>query len=122
MPNQQNMLTLKRPLAIFDLEATGINLAKDRIVEICILKVSPDGSQVTKTLRINPTIPIPPEVSEIHGIYDDDVKDAPTFAEVAKELNAFLKDCDFAGYNTKMAGVEEIVCLSVGLSKRWDIF
>ncbi len=98
--NQPDMLQLKRPLAIFDLEATGINIAKDRIVEISILKVLPDGSEVSKTLRINPSIPIPPHVSEIHGIYDEDIKDAPTFAEVAKELDHFLKDCDFAGYNS----------------------
>lgn len=93
-------LQLKRPIAFFDIEATGINLAKDRIVEISILKISTNGKETWKTIRINPTIPIPPHVSEIHGIYDEDVKDAPTFPEIAKDLHNFLKDADIAGYNS----------------------
>lgn len=94
------MLDLKCPLAIFDLEATGVNLAKDRVVEISILKIFPDQRQEWKTMRINPTIPIPKEVSEIHGIYDDDVKDAPTFKDAASELAKFFEDCDLGGYNS----------------------
>lgn len=93
-------LNLKRPLAFFDLETTGTNVASDRIVEISILKAMPDGSELVKTLRINPCIPIPLESSLVHGIYDDDIKDAPTFKDVAEELAAFLENCDLAGYNS----------------------
>ena len=93
-------LNLKRPLAFFDLEATGVNVASDRIVEISILKVDPDGTEEIKTSKINPTIPIPYETSIIHGIYDQDVIDAPTFKDIAQELVEFLGDADLAGYNS----------------------
>ena len=93
-------LNLTRPLAFFDLETTGIKVATDRIVEICIHRVNPDGSSKTKTLLINPGVPIPPEVTAIHGITDEDVKDAPTFREVAHELVRFLDNCDLAGFNS----------------------
>lgn len=93
-------LNLTKPLAVFDLETTGIKVATDRIVEISILKVMPGGDQKTYTRKINPTIPIPPKTTEIHGISDEDVKDAPTFKEIAHELNQFLVNCDLAGYNS----------------------
>ncbi len=93
-------LNLTRPLAFIDLETTGIDLTKDRIVEIGILKAMPDGSTQTLTQRINPTIPIPKHVSDIHGIFDADIKDSPTFKTYANELNNFLLHCDFAGYNS----------------------
>ena len=93
-------LNLKRPLAFFDLEATGINLGVDRIVEIAVLKVMPDGSQEMKVSRINPEMPVPYESSMIHGIFDEDVKDAPTFRQVGQEYADFLIDCDLAGYNS----------------------
>ncbi|HET8828082.1 MAG TPA: exonuclease domain-containing protein [Pelobium sp.] len=93
-------LNLKRPLAFFDLESTGVNVASDRIVEISILKASPDGTEDVKTLKIKPPIPIPLESSLIHGIYDEDVKDAPTFKEVAQEIIDFIGDADLAGYNS----------------------
>lgn len=94
-------LNLTRPLAFFDLETTGLNIATDRIVEISILKVFPPegGRKESKTLLINPTIPIPAEVTKIHGISDTDVLDAPTFQDSALELAYFLKDSDLAGYN-----------------------
>jgi len=92
-------LKLKSPLAFFDIESTGTNVATDRIVEISILKVHPDGKEEIKTMRINPTIPIPAESSAIHGIYDDDVKDAPTFKTASKELFQFLTGADLAGFN-----------------------
>ena len=92
-------LTLKNPLVFFDLETTGISIASDRIVEISILKVHPSGKEETKTWRINPTIPIDPRSTAIHGITDEDVKDAPTFNEVAKTLAKELEGCDLAGYN-----------------------
>ena len=83
-------LNLNRPVAFFDLETTGLNIGKDRIVEISILIIHPDGSQKLKTQVLNPTVPIPPEITEIHGISDEDVKDKPTFNEFANELNQFL--------------------------------
>ena len=93
-------LNLTRPLAFFDLEATGLNLGTDRIVEIAILKVLPDGSQEIKCMRINPEIPIPYEISLIHNIFEKDIQDAPKFKDVAQELADFLKDSDLAGYNS----------------------
>lgn len=93
-------LNLKRPLAFFDLEATGVNLGIDRIVEISILKINVDGSEEVKTHRINPTIPIPYEVSIIHGIYDKDIENEPTFKDLAQEIADFIGDADLAGYNS----------------------
>lgn len=93
-------LSLKRPIVFFDIESTGTQVAADRIVEICVLKINPDGTEEIKTRRINPTIPIPNEVSLIHGIYDEDIKDAPVFKTVAKSLADFIGDADLAGYNS----------------------
>jgi len=93
-------LNLKNPIIFFDLETTGIDVTKDRIVEIAIIKVHPNGKEEEKTLRINPTIPIPKESSKIHKIYDEDIKDAPTFKSVAKEIAKFIEGCDFAGFNS----------------------
>lgn len=93
-------LNLKRALAFFDLETTGVNVASDRIVEISILKAMPDGTEQIKTMRINPGMPIPLESSLIHGIYDDDVSREPTFKQAGEELARFLDDCDLAGYNS----------------------
>ncbi|MEJ7693582.1 exonuclease domain-containing protein [Daejeonella sp.] len=93
-------LNLKRPLAFFDLETTGVNVASDRIVEISILKAMPDGTEQVKTMRINPGIAIPLESSLIHGIYDEDVNRELTFKQAGEELARFLDDCDLAGYNS----------------------
>ncbi|MDN3671187.1 3'-5' exonuclease [Echinicola jeungdonensis] len=92
-------LKLKSPLAFFDLEATGINISTDRIVEISIVKVHPDGNEEIKTMKVNPTIPIPKEASLIHGIYDEDIKNEPPFKDVARELHQFLEGADLAGFN-----------------------
>lgn len=92
-------LKLNRPLAVFDLETTGLSISADRIVEISIVKAMPDGSTKILTKKINPGRPIPPEVTAIHGISDEDVKDEPSFAELGNELNQFLSNCDLAGYN-----------------------
>ncbi|MBI2269705.1 MAG: 3'-5' exonuclease [Bacteroidetes bacterium] len=102
-------LNLTRPIAFFDLETTGVNVASDRIVEISILKINPDGSKDIKTKKINPTIPIPPQSSAIHGIKDEDVKDCPTFKSVARELNTFLEGCDLAGYNSNKFDIPLLV-------------
>ncbi len=102
-------LNLKKPIAFFDLETTGINIVKDRIVEISILKILPNQSTETKTMRINPTIPIPKETSKIHGIYDEDIKDAPTFAEEAKNIAKFFEGCDLAGFNSNKFDIPLLV-------------
>lgn len=93
-------LQLKRPLVFIDLETTGTNLSTDRIVEIAIIKIYPDGTKAVKQKILNPQMPIPKNSSEIHGITDDKVKDAPTFKQVANELKQFIDDCDFSGYNS----------------------
>lgn len=93
-------LNVKNPIVFFDLETTGIDMVNDRIVEICILKVFPDGHTEVKTRRVNPTIPIPAPSTAIHGITDEDVKDCPTFKEIGKSLVQLIEGCDFAGYNS----------------------
>jgi DNA polymerase-3 subunit epsilon len=101
MTNQELMeLNLRNPLIFFDLETTGINIVKDRIVEISFVKVYPNGKEESKTRRINPGIPIPPESTAIHGIRDEDVKNCPVFREIAKSLAAQIEGCDLAGFNS----------------------
>ncbi|MDR2361446.1 MAG: 3'-5' exonuclease [Prevotellaceae bacterium] len=92
-------LNLKNPIIFFDVETTGLDIAKDRIVEISLLKIYSNGREESKTCRLNPTIPIPQEVQAIHGISDSDVADCPAFANVAKSLAAYMEGCDIAGYN-----------------------
>ena len=92
-------LNLRNPLAFFDLETTGTNICNDKIIELAFVKINVNGQKETKITKINPLIPIPVETSLIHGIYDDDVKDAPPFKSIAKELAKFLEGCDLAGYN-----------------------
>ena len=98
--NYKMKLKLERPLAIFDLEATGLNISQDRIVEIAIIKINPDGTEETFSARVNPEIPIPAEVTLIHGITDEDIKDAPTFAGIAQRVTDFIGDADLGGYNS----------------------
>lgn len=93
-------LNLTKPLAFFDLETTGVNVATDRIVEIAIIKIHPNGDKDIKIKLINPTIPIPFEAASVHGITDKDVADKPTFKEVAHELSQFIEGCDLGGYNS----------------------
>ena len=98
-------LALKNPLLFFDIESTGLNIASDRIVEISLVKVSPGGpgqpnDVEVKTRRLNPTIPITPGAQAVHGISDEDVKDCPTFKQVAKSLAKLMEGCDIAGYNS----------------------
>jgi len=92
-------LNLKRPIAFIDLETTGINISTDRIVELSVLKISPNGKEEWMTTRVNPEMAIPPKSTAIHGIKDEDVVKSPTFKEVAKNLATFLEGCDLAGYN-----------------------
>jgi DNA polymerase-3 subunit epsilon len=92
-------LNLRNPLCFFDLETTGINITNDRIIEIAVIKLMPNGEVLRKVNLVNPTIPIPLESSLIHGIYDDKVKDKPTFKELAKEYAKFMEGADLAGFN-----------------------
>jgi DNA polymerase-3 subunit epsilon len=92
-------LNLRRPIAFIDIETTGLNVSSDRIVELSILKITPDRKEVWMSTRVNPEMPIPAKSTAIHGISDADVVDAPLFRELAKKLTAFLEGCDLAGYN-----------------------
>lgn len=102
-------LNLNKPLAFFDLETTGISVGSDRIVEIAIIRVNQDNTTDSLTKRINPTIPIPLFSSKIHGIYDKDVADCPTFKELAPQLSKFLENCDLAGFNSNKFDVPILV-------------
>ena len=93
-------LNLTRPLIVFDLETTGLDFIRDRIIQISYIKVSPDGTEERENIFVNPEKPIPHEVVELTGITDDDVKDAPTFKTLAPQLCEKFKGCDFAGYNS----------------------
>jgi DNA polymerase-3 subunit epsilon len=117
-------LNLKNPLVFFDLETTGVNISTDRIVEISYLKVYPDGKEESKTRRINPQMHIPEQVTAVHGITDEDVKDCPTFKEIAKSLAAQIEGCDLAGFNSNRFDIpllaEEFLRagISIDLNKR----
>lgn len=93
-------LNLKRPIIFFDLETTGTDTSRDRIVEISMVKIAPDGEKTIKTRRINPQMPIPAQATEIHHISDENVKDCPTFKQIAKSLKEFMEGCDFGGFNS----------------------
>ena len=103
------MLKLTKPLASIDLETTGVNLGTDRIVEIAIVKMLPDGTRSVKRKLLNPEMPIPKSSSDIHGITDEMVKDAPTFKQVANELKQMLDSCDIAGYNSNRFDIPLLV-------------
>ena len=115
-------LHLTKPLVFFDIESTGLMIGTDKIVEICMMKVLQDNSTVTKTLRINPEMHIPEQISEIHGIYDKDVADKPTFKEVAEEIREFIRGCDLAGYNMQKFDVpllmEEFLRIDMDIDMR----
>lgn len=102
-------LKLNRPLVFFDLETTGTDILKDRIVEMSFIKLFPDGSREEKTKRVNPGIPIPAEATEVHGITDEDVASEPVFRAYAKSLAAWLKGCDLAGFNSNHFDVPVLI-------------
>jgi DNA polymerase III subunit epsilon len=102
-------LNLSKPLAVIDLETTGIRVANDRIVEICIVRNEPDNSTQTHTYRVNPEMPISLDSTLIHGISDEDVKDAPTFKQLAPKIHALLEGCDLAGYNSNKFDIPLLV-------------
>ena len=93
-------LQLTRPVAFIDLETTGVNLSTDRIVEVAMVKILPDGTRQVKRKLINPQMPIPKQTTDIHGITDEMVKDAPTFKQAGNELKQFIENCDMGGYNS----------------------
>ncbi len=103
------MLQLSRPIAFIDLETTGVNLGTDRIVEIAIVKLMPDGTKIPKRKLINPQIPIPQETIDIHGITNEMVKDAPTFKQAANEIKQFMENCDLGGYNSNRFDIPILV-------------
>lgn len=103
------LLNLKRPIIFLDLETTGVDPSKDRIVELSLIKVMPDGSSEVKTRRLNPEMPIPPAASAIHHIYDEDVKDCPTFREISRSLWAYMSGADFGGYNSNRFDIPVLV-------------
>ncbi|MBW0160983.1 MAG: 3'-5' exonuclease [Sediminibacterium sp. Gen4] len=102
-------LQLTRPLAFIDLETTGVNISLDRIVEIAIVKINPDGTQQVKRKLINPMMPIPKGASDVHGITDDMVKDAPVFKQVANEIKQFIDHCDIGGYNSNRFDIPMLI-------------
>jgi DNA polymerase-3 subunit epsilon len=102
-------LNLSRPIIFFDLETTGLTIGKDHIVELCYIRIEPNGNERAETLRFNPGMPISKEASEVNGITDKDVKDCPTFAEKAPELAKVFEGCDLAGYNSNRFDVPMLV-------------
>lgn len=102
-------LKIEKPIVFFDLETTGVDVGKDRIVELCYIRVEPNGNEKAESLRINPTIHIPDEASKVHGIYDRHVKDCPTFAQKAEELYEVFCGCDLAGFNSNRFDIPLLV-------------
>lgn len=102
-------LNLKRPIIFFDLETTGTNVTHDRIVELSYIKVYPDGTEETKSRRINPEMPIPAAASAVHNIYDEDVKNEPTFRQISKALLQIFEGCDIAGFNSNKFDVPLLI-------------
>ena len=102
-------LNLQRPLVFFDLETTGTSVENDRIVEICLIKVLPDGSDEERVWRVNPCMHIPEEASRVHGIFDADVANEPSFQQLAPTIFAFMDGCDWAGYNSNRFDVPVLV-------------
>lgn len=115
-------LQLNRPLAFIDLETTGINISTDKIVEIAIVKIMPGGEKVVKRKLVNPQMPIPAGATQVHGITDEMVKDAPTFKQVANEIKQFLEGCDIGGYNSNRFDIplliEEFLTVGINFSEQ----
>ena len=114
-------LNIVRPIIFFDIESTGLDVSRDRIVEISMLKVMPDGEEIALTMRINPGIPIPEKSSEIHGIYDEDVKNEPTFETVSHKILDFFEDADIAGFNSNKFDLPLLVEEFLRCGMKFDI-
>ena len=107
-------LNLKKPLVFFDLETTGLNITSDKIVEISYIKVFPNGTEESKTLRVNPGMHIPEQATAVHHITDDDVKDCPTFKQVARSLASVFEGSDVAGFNSNRFDIPIMACVAAG--------
>jgi DNA polymerase-3 subunit epsilon len=114
-------LSLSRPLVFFDVETTGLNVGKDKIIELALLKVNPDGSEKERVWRINPEIPISKEAEAVHGISNTDLKNEPVFAEVADEILSFLENCDLAGYNSNKFDLPLLVEEFLRVNKSFEV-
>ncbi len=114
-------LKLERPIIFFDLETTGVDVAKDSIVEIAMIKMFPDGHEEERVMLLNPGRHIPEEASAVHGIYDEDVKDMPTFAQAADELMKYFDDCDLAGYNSNHFDIPLLAEEFLRIGKHFDM-
>lgn len=114
------MIKTDRPIVWLDIESTGIDRENDRIVELCMIKIHPDGKKEVKTRRFNPEMPIPAGASEVHGIYDDDVKDEPTFRQVAKGVHAFIQGCDLGGFNSNSFDIPMLYSEFLRAGIEWD--
>ena len=114
-------LNLRNPLVFFDLETTGVNITKDRIVELSYIKVMPNGTEIKKTIRVNPEMHIPESATALHHITDEDVKDKPTFKEIAKSLANDFEGCDFAGFNSNRFDIPLIMDEFLRVGVNFDI-
>jgi len=114
-------LSLTRPIAFLDVETTGLQIGKDKIIELALLKVNPDGSEEERVWRINPEIPISKEAESIHGISNADLKNEPVFSEIADEIIAFLENCDLAGYNSNKFDLPLLVEEFLRIDKDFDL-
>lgn len=120
-PTLTNGIQLTKPLAILDLETTGVNITADRIIEIAIVRIKPGGVREVKRKLINPEMPIPEQATAVHGISNEMVKDAPVFKQVANEIAQFLEGCDLAGYNSNRFDVPMLVESFLRSGIEWDI-
>lgn len=113
-------MKIEKPIVWFDIESTGVDTQNDRIVELSMIKIQPDGSREVKTRRINPTIPIPQGASEVHGIYDADVADCPTFAQIAKGIHSFIDGCHLGGFNSNAFDIPMLYAEFCRAGVEWD--
>lgn len=113
-------MTLEKPIVYLDIESTGVDRENDRIVELCLMKINPDGTREIKTRRMNPEMPIPAGASDVHGIYDADVKDEPTFKQLAKGIHAFIQGCDLGGFNSNAFDLPMLYSEFLRAGIEWD--
>ena len=114
-------ISLTRPLVFFDVETTGLNVGKDKIIELALLKINPDGSEEERVWRFNPEMPISKEAEAVHGICNADLKEEPIFAEIADSILTFLENCDLAGYNSNKFDLPLLVEEFLRVDKEFDL-
>jgi len=113
-------MKLEKPIVWLDIESTGVDRENDRIIELCMIKQNPDGTKVVKTRRFNPEMPIPAGASEVHGIYDEDVKDEPPFRQLAKGIHSFIQGCDLGGFNSNAFDIPMLYSEFLRSGIEWD--